>query len=44
VVPAAVGMVAGQRIRRKLPEARFRRIFFIGILVLGIYIILQTLL
>jgi len=44
VVPAAVGMVAGQRIRRKLPEARFRRIFFIGILLLGVYIILQTLL
>ncbi|MFA9419185.1 MAG: sulfite exporter TauE/SafE family protein [Gammaproteobacteria bacterium] len=44
VVPAAVGMVAGQRIRRKLPEARFRQIFFIGILLLGVYIILQTLL
>jgi len=44
VVPAAVGMVAGQGIRRKLPEARFRQIFFIGILVLGLYIILKTLL
>ena len=44
VVPAAVGMVAGQRIRRKLPGARFRRIFFIAILLLGVYIILQTLL
>jgi hypothetical protein len=44
VVPAAVGMVAGQRIRRKLPEARFRQIFFIGIFALGVYIILKTLL
>ena len=44
VVPAAVGMVAGQRIRRKLPDARFRQIFFIGIFVLGVYIILKTLL
>jgi len=44
VVPAAVGMVAGQRIRRKLPEALFRRIFFIAILSLGVCIILKTLL
>jgi uncharacterized membrane protein YfcA len=40
VIPAAVGMIAGQQIRRKLSEARFRQIFFIAILVLGIYIVL----
>ncbi len=39
VIPAAVGMVAGQRIRSKLSEERFRQVFFIAILVLGAYII-----
>jgi uncharacterized membrane protein YfcA len=38
LLPAALGMVAGQRIRRRLPEARFRRVFFIALLVLGAYI------
>jgi len=44
VVPAAVGMVAGQRIRRNLSEKRFRQVFFIAILVLGSYIILKAVL
>ncbi len=39
VIPAAVGMVIGLRIRRRLSEKRFRQIFFIAILVLGAYII-----
>lgn len=39
VIPAAIGMLAGQRIRRGLSEARFRRVFFIGIWALGVYII-----
>lgn len=42
VIPAAVGMVAGQRIRRSLSEARFRRMFFVSILLLGIYIIAKA--
>lgn len=40
VIPAVVGMIVGQRIRRKLSETRFRQLFFIAILALGIYIIL----
>lgn len=44
VIPAAVGMTAGQAIRRKLPEALFRQIFFIAILALGLYITLKTIL
>jgi uncharacterized membrane protein YfcA len=44
VIPAAVGMAAGQRIRRRLSEARFRQIFFIAILVLGLYIIAKAVL
>ena len=42
VIPAAIGMAAGQRIRRRLSEARFRQIFFIAILVLGLYIIAKA--
>lgn len=38
LAPAAIGMVAGQRIRKRLSEERFRRILFTGLLVLGIYI------
>lgn len=43
VLPAALGMWLGQRIRRKLPEQHFRRVFFISILFLGIYIISKSL-
>jgi uncharacterized membrane protein YfcA len=39
VIPALVGMVAGQRIRRRLSEDRFRQVFFVAILILGAYII-----
>lgn len=39
VLPAIVGMVSGQRIRRNLSEPLFRRVFFIALLVLGGYII-----
>jgi uncharacterized protein len=40
LAPALVGMVAGQAIRRRLPEARFRQVFFVSILMLGAYIVL----
>ncbi|MCZ7565653.1 MAG: sulfite exporter TauE/SafE family protein [Burkholderiales bacterium] len=39
VIPAVAGMVAGQRVRRRLSEARFRRVFLVAMLVLGAYII-----
>jgi uncharacterized membrane protein YfcA len=38
VVPALLGMVLGQRLRRRLSEAAFRKTFFCALLVLGIYI------
>ena len=38
LVPALIGMAVGQRIRRRLSEERFRRVFFVGILALGAYI------
>jgi uncharacterized protein len=42
VVPAVIGMLAGQRIRRKLSENRFRQVFFVATLVLGVYIIAKA--
>jgi uncharacterized protein len=38
VLPAIVGMVLGQRIRKNLSEELFRKVFFVALLVLGIYI------
>lgn len=42
VIPAAVGMLAGQGFRRRLSEHRFRQVFFVAILVLGAYIIAKA--
>ena len=42
VIPAAAGMLIGQRIRRRLSEARFRQVFFVAIFVLGVYIIAKS--
>ena len=39
LLPAALGMVFGQRIRQRLSEQRFRRVFFIALIVLGAAII-----
>ena len=38
VIPASIGMVAGMRIRRRVPEERFRQVFFGALLLLGLYI------
>jgi len=38
VLPTALGMIAGQRVRRRLPEATFRMVFFCALLALGAYI------
>ena len=43
VAPAIAGMVLGQRIRQKLSEQRFRKIFFVALLVLGTYIMINAL-
>jgi len=42
LIPALAGMAAGQRIRRGIPEARFRQIFFFGMLALGLYMALRA--
>lgn len=38
LVPALAGMILGQRLRRRLPEPRFRQLFFVALLLLGGYI------
>lgn len=43
VLPALAGMVLGQRIRERLSEHVFRNVFFISLLILGIYIIVSQL-
>ena len=42
MIPAIIGMVIGQRIRKKLSGELFRRIFFISLLILGGCIILKA--
>lgn len=39
VAPAIAGMALGGRIRRRLSEALFRRVFFVALLLLGAYIV-----
>jgi len=38
LVPAIAGMLIGQRIRSRIPEAQFKKVFLIAILLLGMYI------
>jgi uncharacterized membrane protein YfcA len=42
VLPALAGMMLGQRIRQRLSEERFRRVFFVSLLLLGTYIIARA--
>ena len=44
VLPAIIGMIAGQHVRSNLSEITFRRVFFIAILVLGVYLIANAML
>ncbi len=43
LAPAIAGMVAGQTIRARMPEAVFRKVFFSALLVLGAYIMVRAL-
>ncbi|MGE0613038.1 MAG: sulfite exporter TauE/SafE family protein [Hyphomicrobiales bacterium] len=40
-VPALLGMRAGLLVRRRLDEERFRRVFFVALLLLGLYLALR---
>ncbi len=39
LIPGIIGMIIGQRIRLNLSEILFRKVFFVSLLLLGIYII-----
>jgi uncharacterized membrane protein YfcA len=43
MIPALIGMAAGQALRKRLPEARFRKIFFASQIALGGYIVVAAL-
>lgn len=43
LLPAILGMILGQRIRRNLSEQVFRRVFFVSLLMLGGYIVVNAL-
>ncbi len=43
LIPAIIGMLLGQRIRKRLSEQLFRKVFFISLLILGAYIIFNKL-
>ncbi len=42
VVPALAGVILGQTIRRRLSEPLFRKVLFLSLLLLGIYILAGT--
>ena len=42
IIPAMIGMELGQRVRQRLSEATFRKMFFVSLLLLGAYIALQS--
>jgi uncharacterized membrane protein YfcA len=42
LIPALLGMFAGTWVRGRLTESRFRRVFFLSLLVLGAYIVLRA--
>ena len=44
LLPALAGMLLGQRIRQRLSESLFRRVFFTSLLLLGLYIVGSALL
>ncbi len=43
LIPAIAGMMYGQRIRKRLSEKAFRRVFFFSLLILGFYILITKL-
>lgn len=43
LVPAFIGLMIGQKLRKRLSEAQFKKIFFFGLIGLGLYIIVKAL-
>ena len=43
LIPALIGMWLGKKIRYRIPEQRFRTVFFIGLIALGSYMVMHQL-
>ncbi|MCL5776974.1 sulfite exporter TauE/SafE family protein [Limibaculum sp. FT325] len=43
ILPAFAGMWIGQRVRHRISESLFRRVFFVALLVVGVYMIARIL-
>jgi len=43
LAPALIGMQAGQMLRQRIAAPAFRRVFFVGLLLLGIYLVVERL-
>jgi uncharacterized membrane protein YfcA len=43
LAPALLGMQAGQMLRRRIAAPTFRRVFFAGLLLLGVYLLVERL-
>ena len=41
LVPALIGMQAGQMLRQRIAAPTFRRVFFAGLLLLGVYLLVE---
>jgi len=41
LIPALIGMWCGKKIRSRIPEQKFRTVFFIGLIALGSYMMLH---
>ncbi len=41
-LPALLGMALGRRLRVRLSEEKFRRVFFLSLLVVGVYIVVRA--
>src|SRR5690606_26164262 len=41
LLPALAGLWLGQRLRRRLPEERFRRVLLLALLLLGLWMVLR---
>jgi len=42
IIPALIGMVLGKKVRQGLSEPAFRKVFFVFLLLLGVYIVLKS--
>lgn len=44
IVPTSLGVILGQRLRRRLTDRVFRKVFFVALSLVGLYMILRALL